>query len=587
MLRRGVYRTAPVVLMVLIAFILLALQSTVRRSIGAEVYGINHTMGQAVFLSCNRHDGDQNYWDVIATTVEQRLNGSVAKQMGQCISRRPVDALIWTGDAVYADRTVILRKTPPPLDLKAAQAKFVHQANAPQYVAFRHTCVAKRKRTNIPSSSEEVGKRVEGEGEGEEHRVIGVWDDHDMGKNDGGAEFSDKDAMQQFYLDFLGVPRTDPRRKRQGVYHFEAVPVELLSSTAGSDTAATAAVNVMKHFYDNAFCFLLLDARYFRDPSNATRSGNMLGETQWQWLEERLRDDVAGRNPATGRERCALTVVANGVQIMLDEKVSESWAAFPRSRDRLFALLRQFRTDRVIFMSGDVHLGEIGMDTRKAAMRTLGYPIIEATSSGLTHSTASFVALPTILTSLFPSRRRVGVYVERNFGVLKLTANSKARFELSETSAHEERREQFERDVNASILIHSIPENGAVALHLTLPLSALTHKSGCQLYKAKANEYGWIEDATLAKQQECETMFRQERDERGAGIPDRHYPPTYPTPFVTYVMQSVQGQVWPDCTLLQVLFRFLLATFLLLIFVGAISVALCCQCYKNRKAKKA
>ena len=37
-------------------------------------------------------------------------------------------------------------------------------------------------------------------------KVIGVWDDHDYGKNDGGREFEAKDTIRELFLDFLEEP---------------------------------------------------------------------------------------------------------------------------------------------------------------------------------------------------------------------------------------------------------------------------------------------------------------------------------------------------------------------------------------------
>ena len=43
-------------------------------------------------------------------------------------------------------------------------------------------------------------------------KVLGVWDDHDYGINDGGAEFARKDEMRDVFLDFVDEPLDSPRR---------------------------------------------------------------------------------------------------------------------------------------------------------------------------------------------------------------------------------------------------------------------------------------------------------------------------------------------------------------------------------------
>ncbi|GMF54018.1 unnamed protein product [Phytophthora fragariaefolia] len=45
--------------------------------------------------------------------------------------------------------------------------------------------------------------------------IIGIWDDHDYGINDGGKEYSYREQSQQVFLDFIGEPMDSPRRKQK------------------------------------------------------------------------------------------------------------------------------------------------------------------------------------------------------------------------------------------------------------------------------------------------------------------------------------------------------------------------------------
>ncbi|RNF14326.1 alkaline phosphatase [Trypanosoma conorhini] len=526
-------------------------------------------LAQIVFVSCNRHDRDQGYWDVIAATVEHSEHVGEPKKppkrdTGGCAANPPVDALVWLGDAVYGDNFSFLRGCYPNDDLELVRSKFVHQRNAPEYVAFRQTCV--RQRTAAATRDDEEERQC----------VMGVWDDHDLGKNDGGAEYAGKDVTQQFFLDFLGVAKNSPRRKQKGVYNFEAIPFRALDPTSDMNSPRSTALKELQRLYDHAACFLLLDVRYFRDPANATRSGDMLGEEQWKWLEERLRDDVAGQNPATGRERCALTVVGSGVQLIMDEKVSESWGAFPRSRERLFSLLRLYNSERVMFISGDVHLGEIGMDASCDATAVLGYPILEATSSGLTHSTAEILGLATIFETLFPSPRRVGAYVERNFGVLRLTTDPEALLAALQ-SKDKAQRQQVERYVNVSVSIHSLPQHGKAVLQLTLPLSVFTLRGGAGDSSARPAR------STSAVRPTCEKPSKGSIKNGGAA--PQPYHSSTPTPAFTYMIRFLQRHVWPQRTLLQVTATVLRIVGLLV--VAAMMIFLCLKiCVPRWRSKK-
>ena len=50
--------------------------------------------------------------------------------------------------------------------------------------------------------------------------VVGVWDDHDFGLNDGGSDFARKDRYREMFLDFIQEPMESQRRrdKDNGIY---------------------------------------------------------------------------------------------------------------------------------------------------------------------------------------------------------------------------------------------------------------------------------------------------------------------------------------------------------------------------------
>ncbi len=45
--------------------------------------------------------------------------------------------------------------------------------------------------------------------------VLGTWDDHDYGLNDGGIEYSKKVESQNLFLDFINVDKNDERRQQE------------------------------------------------------------------------------------------------------------------------------------------------------------------------------------------------------------------------------------------------------------------------------------------------------------------------------------------------------------------------------------
>lgn len=264
------------------------------------------------FGSCNHEYEPQTHYDAIA-------------------AQRP-DLWIWLGDTVYGDTT----------DENELRDKYARVLAAPAYRRFVDA---------VP--------------------VVGTWDDHDMGQNDGGKEFVAKAQNQALLLDFLGEPADTPRRRREGVY-------------------ASYDLGVAPH----KVRVILLDGRSHRERPGP--EADTLGAAQWQWLEQQLRGSDA-----------SLHLIANGYQFLPEDHASESWSRFPAARRRLFDLIARTGAPGVILLSGDRHHADISA-TKQGP---LPYLLHEHTSSGLTHA------------SPLRDRNRHRVaeqYTHANFGMLEL-----------------------------------------------------------------------------------------------------------------------------------------------------------------------
>ncbi|MCU0797935.1 MAG: alkaline phosphatase family protein [Akkermansiaceae bacterium] len=213
------------------------------------------------------------------------------------------DVFIWMGDNVYGDT----------LDMEVLKGKYQVARENPSYAKIRQTS-----------------------------KILGTWDDHDLGANDAGKEFPKKVESQNLLLDFLDVPATSPRRKQEGVYHVAdfGPPGKMVR-------------------------VILLDTRYFRDPVGS--DGEMLGEAQWKWFEKMLVESEAQVN-----------VVVSSIQVLSAEHRWEKWANFPKEMDRLMKLLARKDVPPVILLSGDRHVAEISVDREACA-----YPLYDITSSSL------------------------------------------------------------------------------------------------------------------------------------------------------------------------------------------------------------
>ena len=190
-------------------------------------------------------------------------------------------------------------------------------------------------------------------------RHVAIWDDHDMGANDGGATTPFKAEAKAEFLKFWNIPPNDPRHANEGLYHAE---------TFGPDGQRVQVI--------------VLDTRWFRSPLKITDKRNaagkeryvpddepartMLGETQWKWLAERLRE------PAD------LRLVVSTVQLVVDGHGWERWGNFPRERQRFYDLVRETGARGVVILSGDRHIGALYRQVDGVA-----YPLVEMTSSGI------------------------------------------------------------------------------------------------------------------------------------------------------------------------------------------------------------
>ncbi|WP_430905458.1 alkaline phosphatase D family protein [Maribacter sp. 2-571] len=216
--------------------------------------------------------------------------------------------------------------------------------------------------------------------------VIGTWDDHDYGVNDGGSEFPVKKESQQAFLDFMDVPMDSPRRTQEGIYtsHEYRLP-------------------------DGRVKVIVLDTRYFRTPltldtvtvkrtkSNAYGDGTILGDKQWEWLTKELNASDANFN-----------VIVSSIQVLSNEHGWETWGNFPHEVDRLKKTIADSGAAGVLILSGDRHISEFS----QTSVADLDYPLVDFTSSGLTHAVSNFKGEPNPF--------RVGSVVsDESFGLLR------------------------------------------------------------------------------------------------------------------------------------------------------------------------
>jgi alkaline phosphatase D len=275
------------------------------------------------FGSCNRQDEPQPLWEPIIS--------------------HDSDLFIWLGDNIYGDTD----------SMAIMKEKYDHQNSIPAYQKLK---------ANTP--------------------IIGIWDDHDFGKNDAGNEYPYKDESRDLMYDFLDVPADSPLRDKKGGY--------------GAYSYGPEGKRVK---------VILLDARYFRDTLEMdnriyipNEKGTVLGDIQWKWLEEELKNNDA-----------QVTVIGSGIQVLPKDHQFEKWANFPYEREKLLNMIGKYNTNGVVLLSGDRHIAEIS----KMEVSGISHPVYEVTSSGLTHTWREYKDEP--------NQYRTGDLIAKlNFGMLYL-----------------------------------------------------------------------------------------------------------------------------------------------------------------------
>jgi alkaline phosphatase D len=233
--------------------------------------------------------------------------------------------------------------------------------------------------------------------------ILATWDDHDYGANDAGAEYPQRRASQQAFLDFFGAPADDLRRQRDGVY------------SAQSFGPPGQRVQV-----------ILLDTRFFRSPlqvgaeegeagegrrgryaPNEDPTATMLGDAQWEWLAVQLRQ------PAE------LRLIGSSVQAIAKDHGFEKWGNFPAERRRLWRLIRETRANGVVLLSGDRHLAEISC-LEADDDDGVGYPLYDVTSSSLNQPSGNRTQSGARFANEINSHRVGLTYFEVNFGLIEV-----------------------------------------------------------------------------------------------------------------------------------------------------------------------
>lgn len=229
-----------------------------------------------------------------------------------------------------------------------------------------------------------------------------IWDDHDYGPNDSDRGFRAKDLTAEAFRLFWGNPSFGINGQTGVTTTFEWADVQ----------------------------FFLMDDRTYRTPNNRkTGERRMFGKEQTEWLIDNLASSKA-----------TFKIIASGGQILNPAAKFESFSIFPEERAELLEAIRREKIAGVVFLSGDIHSGELTMLPREGT-----YPLYELTTSPLT---AGVSRRPD---SLRPNALPETVVNERNFATLEF-AGTKDNRTLTMRMFDKTGRERWVKTIRAADL---------------------------------------------------------------------------------------------------------------------------------------
>lgn len=211
-----------------------------------------------------------------------------------------------------------------------------------------------------------------------------LWDDHDYGKNDGGAEYEHKEASKEIFWAF------HPGGEIGGVYQ----------KTFGAGSVLNA--------FDHKFLFI--DGRFFRENGK----GVHWGKEQKKLVLKELKESSSELNWLISGDQFF------GAYHPFESFEKNNQKEFKRTLKSLKATGK-----KIVFISGDRHLTEV----MKIEKKVLGYETFEITSSGI-HA----MVFPGAFLKNPNPRGEVGKSGVYNYSVIELYPNEK-RFKVTSYGA--------------------------------------------------------------------------------------------------------------------------------------------------------
>lgn len=175
--------------------------------------------------------------------------------------------------------------------------------------------------------------------------LFATWDDHDFGRNDTDGRLPGRENSRRAFLEYRPIePAGDGTG---GLYtSFRSGPVEVF----------------------------ILDTRWFAKTEPAPERADLpslLGEAQWAWLAQRLRESTAP---------CKVVASSMVWNNRVRPLKGDCWGAYPHEFERFQRIVRESGAAGVVLVSGDVHRSRVLVHPTREAV---GYDLVEFVTSPL------------------------------------------------------------------------------------------------------------------------------------------------------------------------------------------------------------
>ena len=215
-----------------------------------------------------------------------------------------------------------------------------------------------------------------------------IWDDGDLGENDGGSNFLQIGRSRELFFSAWDVGEDDPRRGQNSLYYEKVLRsnnmvIQILLLDVRSQRSA---------WRRNPERQLL--KRYLKD---ASQEKTMLGYEQWSLFQESIKRQVD------------LRILVSPIQVLAIGHHWECWDLFPNERKKLLHLLDSGTSKATLIVSGDRHRAAF-YQVKMPESKTL---FLEVTTSSL-NSKAENRSEP-------GPNRLTDLYCDENFALLEVS----------------------------------------------------------------------------------------------------------------------------------------------------------------------